>query len=160
MEQPELADALEAGIAVLERFVRGIPEDRLHRRRGERAWTVYEHLAHLAVVQPVMARRLRQFVREERPVIAPFNPDDSPRSGREARRPVGELLSAFREWRTRQVETVRSAGPEVWTRTGVHPEYDAYTFEILARHILAHDGAHLYRMEELWLATDAALGPG
>jgi hypothetical protein len=55
------------------------------------------------------------------------------------------------------VELARSCGPEAWEKPGVHPEYDQYSLEILLRHILTHDGWHMYRMEEIWLAKDESL---
>jgi hypothetical protein len=157
MKTPELVDALELNASIFENFVNGIPEPDLHRNRGEGFWTVYQHIHHLALVQPLMYKRFRTFRTDEKPVIVPYNPF----SGEEDRdpkiRPVGEVVQAFKDWRKKQVELIRSCNDSVWEKQGVHPEYDRYTMEIVIRHVVTHDGFHMYRMEELWLAKDEAL---
>lgn len=157
MKNQELIDALGLNAVILENFVRQIPEAKLHLKRGEGFWTVYEHVHHLALVQPVMYKRIRMFKNEERPVIKPYFPDKEDVQERSVKRPGEELIRTFTDWRTKQTDLVRSCGPEVWEKTGVHPEYDQYSLEIVLRHVLAHDGWHMYRMEELWLAKDEYL---
>lgn len=153
-----LIQILELNSAVLQRFISLIPEEKLHKRRGEGFWTVYEHVHHLALVQPMLFRRIRQFVREERPEIHAFTPnpeEDQKKDGQD--KPVLELIDAFASWRKRQVDLIRSCDLSIWEREGFHPEYEQYPFEVLVTHILAHDGFHLYRIEELWLVSDQSL---
>jgi uncharacterized damage-inducible protein DinB len=157
MKNEKLIDALEMVPDILEQFVREIAEDKLHRKRGEGVWTVHEHLNHLALVQPVMFKRIRMFKNEEKPVIRPYIPGHEEEKERTLNRPVTELVRTFREWRVKQVELARSCGPEAWEKTGEHPEYDQYSMEILLRHVLTHDGWHMHRMEEIWLAKDEVL---
>jgi uncharacterized damage-inducible protein DinB len=157
MKNEKLIDALEMIPDILEQFVLQMTEERLHRKRGEGIWTVHEHLHHLALVQPVMFKRIRMFKNEEKPVIRPYIPGPEEEKERTVKRPVTELARTFREWRVKQVELARSCGPEAWEKTGEHPEYDQYSLEILLRHVLTHDGWHMYRMEEIWLAKDEVL---
>jgi hypothetical protein len=157
MHPAELIDSLEMSAAVLERFVRQIPEFKMDRKRGEGIWTVHEHLHHLTLVQPVMYKRFRLFKNEEKPVFTVYLPDAAEEKERAVKRSVEELVATFKDWRARQLELIRSCGPEVWAKTGTHPEYDLYTFEILVRHVLTHDGWHMHRMEEIWLAKDEVL---
>lgn len=145
-------------IDILKRFVLLIPENNLHVRRGEGFWTVYEHVHHLALVQPMLFRRIRQFVKEEHPLIHAFTPNPEEDKKQDAPlKPVNELLESFASWRGKQVELIQSCSDDVWQRVGEHPEYDQYPFEVLISHILAHDGFHLYRVEELWLVKDQSL---
>jgi uncharacterized damage-inducible protein DinB len=157
MHDKKLIDSLESNSDILERFIQQISEDSLHRKRGEGIWTVHEHLHHLALVQPVMFKRIRLFKNGGKPVIKPYVPGPEEEKERTVKRPVAELVRTFRDWRNKQVELARSCGPEAWEKTGEHPEYDQYSLEILLRHILAHDGWHMYRMEEIWLAKDEVL---
>jgi hypothetical protein len=157
MKNENLIVALEMVPDILEQFVRQMTEERLNRKRGEGIWTVHEHLHHLALVQPVMFKRIRMFKNEESPVIKPYTPGPEEEKERSIIRPVAELVGTFREWRGRQTELARSCGPEVWEKTGEHPEYDRYSLEILLRHVLTHDGWHMHRMEEIWIAKDEAL---
>jgi uncharacterized damage-inducible protein DinB len=160
MDDQKLIDALELNSGILERFVLQIAEDRLHRKRGEGVWSVYEHLHHLVLVQPLMFKRIRLFKNEEKPLIRPYVPGPEEEKERTVKRPASELIRTFGEWRRKQAELARSCGPEAWAKTGTHPEYDQYSLEILLRHILTHDGWHMYRMEEIWLAKDEALTKG
>ena len=61
MKNQRLVDALELDADILEHFVEKISEDKLHRKRGDGIWTVYEHLHHITLVQPVMFKRIRMF---------------------------------------------------------------------------------------------------
>jgi len=152
-----MVDALEWNAVILENFIGQIPESRLHLKRGEGFWTVYQHVYHLALVQPVMFKRFRAFRTDEKPVIVPVNPfGKEEKKGAEAR-PVAEIVQSFKDWRKKQVELIRACDDSVWKKQGLHPEYDQYTMEILIRHVLTHDGFHMYRMEELWLAKDEVL---
>ncbi|NQT24214.1 DinB family protein [candidate division KSB1 bacterium] len=153
-----LIQSLSLNMDILRRFVSQIPEIKLHLRRGERFWTIYEHVHHLALVQPMLFRRIRQFVKEEHPVIHAFTPNPEEDKKQDAHlKPVHELLESFASWREKQVDLIQSCNEDVWKRVGEHPEYDQYPFETLILHILAHDGFHLYRMEELWLVKDGSL---
>jgi uncharacterized damage-inducible protein DinB len=157
MKNEKLIDALEMNSDILEQFVRQISEEKLHRKRGEGIWTVHEHLHHLALVQPVMFKRIRMFKNEEKPVIKPYTPGPEEEKERTVKRSVAELVRTFRDWRIKQVELARSCGPEIWERTGEHPEFDQYSLEILLRHVLTHDGWHMHRMEEIWIAKEEVL---
>jgi uncharacterized damage-inducible protein DinB len=160
MDYPKLIDALELSYDILERFAGQISGDRMHRKRGEGVWSVYDHLHHLVLVQPLMYKRIRMFKNEEKPIIRPYVPGPEEEKARTFERPASELIRTFGDWRRKQAELARSCGPEVWEKAGIHPEYDLYSLEILLRHVLMHDGWHMYRMEEIWLAKDEALTKG
>ena len=105
----------------------------------------------------MLFKRLELFVKEEKPEIKPYIPDQKSESSRSGNKPIRDLVAAFAKWRKRQLELIESCEPKMWSKTARHPEYTLYTFEILVRHILLHDGFHMYRIEELWLAKDAYL---
>lgn len=161
MSHETLLEGLRLGPALLREFVQAIPPEAMERRRGEGFWTLREHLEHLVEVQAMLYGRLERFLREERPEITPYIPPREPQSAsgppRERRKSPEELLELFERWRLRQIDLIGSAAPEIWQRRALHPEYEHYGFEILARHILLHDASHMYRMEELWLLTDKSL---
>ena len=146
MKIPQLAEALKSNAEILSTFVRSIPEDALQTRRQD-FWTIYEHLAHLVETQAMLHHRIELFMEEEAPVMTPYNPPDTPDT--DEKKSVEELLEAFSSWRSKQVELIESCDDATWEKMGEHPEYDNYSFETLVRHILLHDGFHMYRMEEL-----------
>ncbi len=157
-DRSELIDALGKTEAILTAFVGSIPEEDLDRRRGEGAWTIAEHLRHLAEVQPMLMERLRRFTEESHPTFTPYIPSETEKDLPEQPKiDVDVVLEKFGVWRRQQVELLEGLDPGIWERTADHPEYREYSLYILARHILMHDHWHMYRMEELWLTRDEYL---
>ena len=160
-EIESLLFSLSAAPAVATQFVRSIPETDLEVERLPGAWTIHQHISHLAHVQGMLLRRLERFKQEERPVISPYQPaaagDSSPR---EPILGINDALDEFSFRRSRQIAVAESMPDEYWDREGEHPEYKRYTARILLRHILMHDYWHLYRVEELWLARDEYVTSG
>ena len=157
MEHKYLIESLKSFSQILTDFMEQIPEEKLHLRRGEDFWTLYEHLHHLAISQLMLFKRLELFKKQDKPKIIPFIPDGQARQSDAPIKSVQELLAVFTKWRQKQVAFIESVDTAIWKKTADHPAYDLYTFEILVRHILMHDGFHMYRMEELWLAKDKYL---
>jgi hypothetical protein len=148
---------LEDSPAILAAMVREIPGDRLHVQRREGFWSLAEHVAHLAQVQPMLGERVRRILSEDNPEFVPFFPIPDENAKRPAVPPVADSLERFRTGREAMLTLLKQAGPEDWLRPARHPEYERYGLAILARHILMHDFWHMYRMEEIWLTTEAYL---
>jgi len=157
MRNSQLVEALKLNADILNTFIRSIPDQAIMERR-KNFWTIHEHLEHLAEMQPILYQRIVNVINEEEPVITPYYPEDNPESG-ERRKTVEELLEAFSSWRSKQVALIETCDESIWDKTAEHPEYDTYTFEILVRHVLMHDGFHMYRIEELWLVKDEFIKP-
>ena len=154
----DLIEALRRSPSILSSFVRTIPEKTLDLRRGEGFWTIAEHISHLAQVQPMLLKRFERFVDEEHPEFVPYLPSaPDQESDRPHRMIVDSALDQFATYRATQLLLLESVDESVWSRMATHPEYDQYSFYILARHTLMHDHWHMYRMEELWLTKDAYL---
>jgi uncharacterized damage-inducible protein DinB len=157
MTHEALMWGLKANLEVLENLIDCIPESQLAVKRGVGIWSIYEHVNHLALVQHMLFGRLELFVKEDKPEIKPYIPDQKSESNRSKNKPIRDQVAFFSKWRTRQIELIETCEPDLWSKTASHPEYTLYTLEILVRHILLHDGFHMYRIEELWLAKDAYL---
>ena len=153
---PEILESLRRVPAILRGLVRALPPARLHERRSPDFWTIAEHAAHLAEVQPMLLERVQRMLREERPVFTPFFPDKEDAPGR-ASIDVEAVLDDFLQRRLELLALLDKAGPDAWLRRAEHPEYERYGLHILARHILMHDHWHMYRMEELGLTRDEFL---
>ena len=153
----DLMETLGRTPKILSEFVKTIPEDKLDLRRGEGFWTVAEHISHLAQVQPMLLERFGRFMNEDHPEFVPYTPckakeePDTP-----SRMPI-LALDQFARYREKQLLLLEKADDRTWKKTATHPEYESYSFYILARHLLMHDYWHMYRMEELWLTRDAYL---
>jgi hypothetical protein len=158
-DREELIQGLRLGPGILENFVSRVPARELYRSRKEGFWSLYEHVEHLAATQVMLHRRLERFLAEERPEFVPYFPDGQEPEGEKEDKPIADILSTFARWRDKQLALIEAADEKTWEKKAVHPEYAQYGFEILVRHILLHDGFHLYRMEELWLTRDEYLRP-
>lgn len=156
MTKEILLEGLANSAKVLGDMVAAIPPAELERVRKPGFWTIMKHLNHLVITQIMLTRRIELFIKEEKPSIQPYTPqdnEDSPQAFKSAQ----ELLDTFRKWRDKQLAMIESCAPEVWKRKAVHPEYRDYGFEILVRHILVHDYFHMNRIEDLWLLKDEQL---
>ena len=83
MNHEDLIEALRRMPGVLADFLGEVPEEELHRRRGQGFWTLYEHLEHLVTVQDVLYRRLQLIRDQEHPEITPYVPEEREPAGGE-----------------------------------------------------------------------------
>jgi uncharacterized damage-inducible protein DinB len=154
----DLLEELRRAPRILSEFVKIIPEDKMDLRRGEGFWTIAEHVSHLAQVQPIMLDRFQRFMKEDHPEFIPYIPgkgEEEPDTL--SRMDMSAALEQFSNCRNRQLALLEGADDISWRKTATHPEYEQYSFYILARHLLMHDYWHMYRIEELWLTRDAYL---
>jgi len=142
--------ALAKNKKILQQFVKQMTEEEINRRIKD-YWTIYEHIDHLVVCQKMLLGRLEQFLKEDTPVMKPYNPEDKPKAGKAS---VEELIADFCEIRDKQIKLIKQAKKDVWAKVGKHEEYTKYSFEILIRHTLIHDSYHFFRMEELWIEKE------
>lgn len=156
-EHAALLAGLRHSPALLAELVVEIPATRLRERRGEGFWTIAQHVAHLAEVQPMLTQRLRRILNEDRPRFEPFFPDEATEAAPNPPLSADAALAALRAERARQLALLEPLGPADWRREAEHPEYDRYGLVILVRHMLLHEHWHMYRIEELWLTRDAYL---
>lgn len=142
--------SLRNNIEILRDFVSNMSHDEIMYRVKD-FWTVYQHVEHLVESQKVILDRIHLFLSEEKPVIKPYGPNgnDTP-----AKMPIHFHLDEFEKLRNQQIALIKNAEEEVWKKSGEHPEFKKYSFDILVRHALLHDGFHMWRMEELWIKKD------
>lgn len=154
-------DAILRGLAdsyaILSNFVAGIPEDALHEKRGEGFWSITEHVAHLAEVQPMGLGRINRMLDEDSPEFVPYFPAEDETAETPSPQPMEKILADFKTGRDAIIERLSACSDADWQRTAIHPEYTQYGIHIFARHILMHDHWHMYRMEELFLTRDEYL---
>ena len=151
----EIMDGLHKSIGIVTELIKSVPESRLLARRKEGCWSVAEHAVHLGAGQKMLYERMDRFFKEDVINITPYFPPEETDAPLPGMADVEEALQMFATWREKQLELLGRAGEAEWNKKAIHPEYEAYTLYIVARHILLHDYWHLYRMEQLWLTTDA-----
>ena len=142
--------------AVVEAYFRTIPVDRLDQRRTADAWTLREHLYHVAAVQAMLLGRMKLLRDDPNPVVVPYFPQDEPALAHRFLS-VDAALAEYKSRRAEQVTLLEALSPEAWTRPAVHPQYERYDLGLVVHHIVFHDYWHFYRIEELWLTRDGYL---
>jgi hypothetical protein len=142
--------SLKNNVEILKTFLGNMSHDEIMHRVKD-YWTIYQHVEHLAESQKVLLHRMNLFLSEEKPVIKPYGPNGNDAA---VRLPIQSHVDEFERLRNQQIVVIRNAGEEVWRKSGEHPEFKKYSFDILVRHALLHDGFHMWRMEELWIKKD------
>ena len=149
-------EALRTLPEVLEPYFRSIPENRLDLRRTAEAWTLREHLYHVAGVQAMLLGRMKILHDEPSPVITPYFPQNEPALA-DKFPSVDGAFAEYRDRRTQQMALLDALSPEAWSKPGVHPEYERYDLGLVVHHLVFHEYWHFYRIEELWLTRDEYL---
>jgi uncharacterized damage-inducible protein DinB len=157
---PFLLERLRGAPARAEEKTRALPRERLTRKAGE-AWSIQEHLGHLADLDRLHDARLDDYRAGE----AALRPADlGNRATNEARhdeRPLAEVCQAFRDARSRLVARL-----EVWDPAGVlvsalHPRLERPMRLVDMLYFVAeHDDHHLASMTELLAAAAKGSAPG
>jgi uncharacterized damage-inducible protein DinB len=141
---------------VLESYFRSIPQDRLDLRRTAEAWTLREHLYHVAGVQAMLLGRMKILRDDASPVITPYFPQNEPALA-DKFASVDAAFAEYRERRAQQMGLLDALSPDAWSKPGVHPEYERYDLGLVVHHLVFHEYWHFYRIEELWLTRDEYL---
>lgn len=153
---PEVLETLRTQPRVAEDWFRAIPADRLDVRRTPDAWTLREHLYHVAAVQPMLLKRMQLLRDDPHPVVVPYFPQNEPALA-DRYRSVDAAFAEYHDRRRDQLALLTAVAPEVWDKPAEHPEYERYDLGLVVHHLVFHDYWHLYRVEELWLTRDAYL---
>jgi len=140
----------EALPRLVEHYIGQIPRNELDLRRLPSAWTIREHVYHLAGLQAMLSSRLESMAAKPGADITPFDPAATPE--RDKLFPsLDAAFDAYQSARRQQVELVRRLSPNAWGQEAIHPEYRRYNIGVLLHHLVFHEYWHLYRVEELWL---------
>lgn len=152
MSQPATAvlETLRTLPEVVEPWYQAISPERLDIRRNPEAWTLREHLYHVAGVQSMLLGRMVLLRDHPQPQVVPYFPQNEPALA--ARFPSVE--AAFAEYRLRrgeQMALLQGVPDTVWDKAAAHPEYERYDLGLVVHHMVFHEYWHFHRMEELWL---------
>jgi uncharacterized damage-inducible protein DinB len=153
----EILAGLSRSPKILAALLTNIPEEMLKVRRIPGKWSIHEHACHLVDVQPMLIERIKAFKHQEHPVFKPYLPGDTDSDAHLIQMALAEALPKFAVYRHELAGLVGTFQLDDLEKHGQHDEYTLYTPHILLRHILMHDHLHMYRIEELWLTTDAYL---
>ena len=151
-------DILKKAPDLLEELISEIPTAILKKRRKTGKWSIHEHACHLCESQKMMIERFKVFKFTTNPRFDPYlpgtaeTPDDVL-----LHMDLQSSLQIFRKDRKKLIDLLHAFDENDWNKEAIHPEYIKFTPAIFLRHIVMHDHFHMYRIEELWLTTDAYL---
>ena len=146
----DFIQALTINSVILENFIASMNSEEISNKIKD-YWTIHKHLDHLVKSQEVILKRLQQFIEEDSPTMKPYKPANEVNSKLQD---IQDLITKFKEIRSQQIDLIKRSGKQVWEKSGNHPQYKKYSFEILIRHAILHDGFHMWRMEELWIKNE------
>ncbi|MBI4564735.1 MAG: DinB family protein [Planctomycetes bacterium] len=121
----------------------------LARSYGPGKWTAKEILGHVTDHELITLTRLHFILAEDHPPIPPYTADLWPARLRYKDQDANllkQLYVAARQNLMRLVETMTEAE---FARTGRHPEYDAYTAEMLIQKVADHNAHHLTQIQAI-----------
>jgi len=140
---------LAAGPDLVDTVLVGVPHAAMG-RRVDGAWSILDHVGHLADLDDLLVGRIADF-RDGRPELRAA--DMSNRRTEEARhdrRPAEEVLDRFRETREGTIALLRTITPEEVELRARHPRLDVEVRPIdMVEFFAEHDAHHLDTIEEL-----------
>jgi hypothetical protein len=151
-----LISMLENAPLIIVPMVREVPQANLKRHPKPDEWSVHEIACHLSLVHPLFFTRLGLMMKEDHPILKPYQPDTDEAPETLLNMNLNEALDRFVTDRQRLVDELKQLSPRDWQRTGEHPEYSRYSVFIMFRHLALHDMMHAYSIEELLLRKDWA----
>lgn len=146
---PNVIERLRGTPARLEELTRGVPDEILSRRDGEK-WSIKEQAGHLYELEKVWFGRLEDYeAGRERLRPADLQNRATWEGGYNAR-PVNEILAAFRAARMEFVEKLERAGEEFAARSALHPRLEQPMRVIDGAFFSAeHDDHHLAHISRI-----------
>ncbi len=143
-----ILDQLARGPALVRQVIYDVPEELRNRRPAPGMWSAHEHAVHLAMVDPIMIRRLDYMLNDPSPHIKSYEPSRDVEEGSLLKLDLNAEMDRYDRQRETFLERLRQLTPEQWEITAEHEEYAQYGVFIMARHIGMHDLHHAYKIEE------------
>lgn len=149
-----IISSLESTPTVLRALLQGVSEEEGGWRPAPNRWSMSEVLGHLAHVESRAFRgRVERILREENPLLEPYEPEEFAAAGAYSGCSVAEGLDAFERERAVSLAFLRTVPASAMTRTGVHGKLGP----VEAGHVLNewafHDLGHIRQVAELLRAV-------
>jgi hypothetical protein len=139
---------LARGPALVRQVIHAVPEELRKRRPEPGMWSAHEHAVHLAMVDPIMIRRLEYMLSDPAPHIKSYEPSRDEEEGSLLKLDLDAEMDRYERQRAEFIAKLKQLTSEQWQITAEHDEYSHYGVFIMARHIALHDLHHAYKIEE------------
>lgn len=144
-----ILEALSQTPRILQELIDEIPKDRYKKHIIHGKWTIHEHATHVAVGDIYgFQKRLEQFKHVEKPMFEPLSGENFAKDFF-LELDLQSSLQEFFKVRAKTIQMAQSLDDTQWGKEANHPEYTKYTPYIMVRHLLMHDHAHLYKIEDM-----------
>ncbi len=148
-ERTEILKALRAGPIILRRLVRGLDDAAIRTRPSEGEWAIVEVVAHLADTEERALARTRRMLGEDRPPLAPYDPDALAEERGYLAMDLHVELGRFERLRIEAATLLESLDDVSWQRTGDHGEHGTITIQQLSAHTAGEDADHLAQIARM-----------
>ena len=113
-------------------------------RPADGGWSAKENVAHLARHAHVFLERLERLLREERPNLGTYHPEQDPEWPSWRSLSLDEALRRLRSARARLIGRVDTLSDEQARRVGIHPVLGEMNVGRWLEFFLLHEAHHLY----------------
>jgi hypothetical protein len=143
LKPADALNALRRSNIILNDLLRAMTQEQaVAARDGADGWNVVEIVCHLRDLEDVYQRRVVQMTTEDNPRVLAFDVAGAVTANDYAHADLREALALWNERRAASLAQLSALAPEQWERTGVHPEYGAYTVLDAVLRTALHDVNH------------------
>ena len=154
-ERQELLKILRATPLIVERLLRGLPDDVIRARPGNDEWAIIEVVAHLGDTDERTVARIDLMLAEDEPLLEPYDQAALAVERDYIAMDLGEQLARFAAIRAEHVSLLERLDDDAWRRIGNHGEHGPITVQQLTAHTAGEDGDHLAQIARLIPAGNA-----
>jgi hypothetical protein len=141
-------EQLTRGPALVRQVIAAVPSEIVKCRPSPDMWSAHEHAVHLAMVDPIMTKRLDYILSDPNPGIKSYEPSRDEEDGALLKLDLDAELDRYERQREGFIRRLKQLTAEQWEIAAEHDEYSTYGVFIMARHIALHDLHHAYKIEE------------
>jgi hypothetical protein len=127
----------------LDYIIHGLSEHELRARQNPYKWSIYEHIAHIAIYQDVFRERIEIILNEETPVFAQYRAEKDPNFALKLAVPLDQLVYSFKTRREELLVEIASMEDQELKRFAFHPVYGKMNLNGWTEFFLLHEAHHL-----------------
>ena len=145
----EILKTLRATPVVLRALVGEIENDRLRTRPAAGEWAIIEVVGHLADTEERALDRVRRMLREDNPVLEPFDQEALAEERHYLDLDLNQELDRLEQLRRQCLALLEALDASGWERTGRHGDHGMMSVERYETHVAAEEVEHLAQIARL-----------
>jgi hypothetical protein len=145
----EIVKTLRATPVVLRALVGEIEKNRLRTRPAAGEWAIIEVVGHLADTEERALDRVRRMLREDNPVLEPFDQEALAEERHYLDLDLNQELDRLEQLRRQHLALLEALDASGWERTGRHGDHGMMSVELYETHVAAEEVDHLAQIARL-----------